>query len=93
MPGYDQPTASSSRKAVDKLPSPTQPRPESPAGQTYARESSVCSDIGPSLTIKQRLETPQQDTQHARAEPEHPASSKTKQTTIFPALKKKSTPI
>ncbi|KAI8303310.1 Helicase Sen1, N-terminal [Colletotrichum sp. SAR11_240] len=90
MPGYDQPTASSSRKAVDKLPSPTRARPESHAGQGYARESSVCSDIGPSLTIKQRPETPQQDTQHARAEPEHPASSKTKQTTIFPALKKKS---
>ncbi|KAJ0272117.1 hypothetical protein COL940_010636 [Colletotrichum noveboracense] len=90
MPGYDQPTASSSRKAVEKAPSPTRLQPESPAGQAYARDSSVCSDIGPSLTIKQRAETQQRDTQHARAEPEPLASPKTEPTTIFPSLKRKS---
>ncbi|KAJ0333675.1 hypothetical protein COL922a_010720 [Colletotrichum nupharicola] len=89
MPGYDQPTASSSRKAVEKAPSPTRLQPESPAGQAYARDSSVCSDIGPSLTIKQRAETQQRDTQHARAEPEPLASPKTEPTTIFPSLKRK----
>ncbi|KAJ0278017.1 hypothetical protein CBS470a_009987 [Colletotrichum nupharicola] len=82
--------ASSSRKAVEKAPSPTRLQPESPAGQAYARDSSVCSDIGPSLTIKQRAETQQRDTQHARAEPEPLASPKTEPTTIFPSLKRKS---
>ncbi|KAH0422486.1 hypothetical protein CcaCcLH18_12794 [Colletotrichum camelliae] len=81
MPGYNQPTESSSRKGVERPLPPARPQPESPLGRVHAIESSVCSDIGPSLTIKQRPETQQQAIHPARAGPEHPTYPTAKVTT------------